>query len=432
MDCAIIKNRRKYPAVKTYRGDRFMNQKTEHSNVKKLQTNYNLLQILYWISICANQGYVAIYLQNKGLQNTEIGLVTGISCILNIFVSLFLSSLPQKIKGLTIRGLLDGMTAVSFTIFLCISYVPLPKFLIMAFYMAMLCISISAVPLLSAIAMDYIRQGKELNFGLSRGMASASYAVSAVVIGQCVDFFDPDILSVIYLLTSLIFLAVLHGLPAQGKEAPSENRKKEKNLFVFIRKYRILFFILAGYSLNFAGAASISTYLINIVKGLGGGTMVYSIAIFIMALSEMPVMTFTRRLMRRYDTMNLIMVSGICYLFRNILICIAPHILFVFAGMLFQSMSFGLLTSLLAYYVADVCDKEDEVMGQSLIAVMTSGVGGTIGNVLGGILQDHMGMNAMLLFIIGVTITGSVIMIVTGYQYKTGSSSPHVNKPFRT
>ena len=100
--------------------------------------------------------------------------------------------------------------------------------------------------------------------------------------------------------------------------------------------------------------------------------------------------------------------------------------------MLFQSMSFGLLTSLLAYYVADVCDKEDEVMGQSLIAVMTSGVGGTIGNVLGGILQDHMGMNAMLLFIIGVTITGSVIMIVTGYQYKTGSSSPHVNKPFRT
>jgi len=394
-----------------------MNGETISNYTKKLQANYNLLQMLYWISACANQGYVAIYLQNKGLLNTEVGLVTGASCILTVFISPSISSLPQKFKGLTIRRLLDIMMAATLAIFLCISYVPLPTALIMVCYMGMLCISVSVVPLLSAIAMDYIRQGKELNFGLSRGMASASYAVSAIIIGQCVDLFDPDILSVIYSVTSIIFLMVLHTLPA-GRQDYAQGSGEKKSVFAFIRKYQVLFYILAGYSLNFAGATSIGTYLINIVKNLGGNTTVYSIAVFIMALSELPAMAFTRKLMRRYHTMSLIMVSGISYLFRNILICIAPHIIFVFIAMVFQSMSFGLLTSLLAYYVADICDEGDVVMGQTLIAVMTSGVGGTIGNVLGGILQDNMGMGAMFLFIITVTAAGSAIMISTGYKCK--------------
>ena len=67
----------------------------------------------------------------------------------------------------------------------------------------------------------------------------------------------------------------------------------------------------------FAAATSLSTYLINVVKNLGGNTSLYGVAIFFMAASEMPVMTITPRLIRRYDSITLIMVAAFFYIIRN-------------------------------------------------------------------------------------------------------------------
>ena len=50
-------------------------------------------------------------------------------------------------------------------------------------------------------------------------------------------------------------------------------------------------------------------------------------------------------------------------------------------------------------------------MGQTLIGMMTTGLGSMMGNVLGGILQDMFGLNAMLLFVTFSTLLGIVIMV---------------------
>ena len=83
----------------------------------------------------------------------------------------------------------------------------------------------------------------------------------------------------------------------------------------------------------------------------------------------------------------------------------------LFIGMMFQSVTYGLLTSVLTYYVADICEKDDQVMGQTLIGMMTTGLGSMMGNVLGGVLQDMFGLNAMLLFVTVSTIIGIIIMV---------------------
>ena len=213
--------------------------------MKKIQFKYNLLHILYWSANCAYQGYTAIYLQNKGLLNTEVGLVTGLGCILTIVVSPFITSLPQRFQYLTIHRLFDIALICSFTIFLFISYVPLPGAAIMVCYTLMLCIFTSMVPFLSLIATDYIRRGAELNFGLSRGRGSVSYAVSAVLLGQCVTSFNPDILAVMAFIFSNVFLAVLHHMP-QNETFHQEHASKGNLLFV-IRRYKVLFFSEVSY-----------------------------------------------------------------------------------------------------------------------------------------------------------------------------------------
>ena len=45
-----------------------------------------------------------------------------------------------------------------------------------------------------------------------------------------------------------------------------------------------------------------------------------------------------------------------------------------------------------------------------MIGMMTSGIGSTLGNVLGGILQDTFGLNALFLFVYFMTAFGAIII----------------------
>lgn len=57
------------------------------ASMKNLQLKYNLLQASFWAASCAICAFIAIFLQAKGLSNTQIGTVTGGACILNIVLS---------------------------------------------------------------------------------------------------------------------------------------------------------------------------------------------------------------------------------------------------------------------------------------------------------------------------------------------------------
>ena len=375
---------------------------------QRLQMQYNFLHILFWLISCALNGFVAIYLKNKGLDNTLIGVVTGASCVLITFVSPMVTNYVQSHKNVTIPKMMDLLMAASAVLFLAISFLPIPAIALIVIYVLNLTMFLCAVPLLSTIAMNYNARGIDLNFGLSRGLGSVSYAASAVGLSMLVDWLNPNWLSVVYACSACLFLLLIHTLPDYQEE--KSETKQSGSIIGVIRTYRTLFFILLGWAFAFAGSTSLSTYLINVVENLGGNTTLYGFAIFAMAASEMPAMAITRKLMRRFDAMPLILVSGFCYVFRNILVALAPNLPVLFIGMMFQSVTYGLLTSVLTYYVADICGKDDQVMGQTLIGMMTTGLGSMLGNVLGGVLQDMYGLSAMLLFVTVSTIIGIVIM----------------------
>lgn len=380
---------------------------------KKIQIRYNLLQILFWIVSCSVSGYVAIYLKAKGLDNTQIGLVTGISCVLIMFLSPMVSSLLQKNTDLTIPSLVTRILLCTTVLFLGVSYLTLPAIVLMVLYVIIISGYLSCVPLVSTVAMNYIERGYDVNFGLARGMGSVSYAISAVVLSCCVELFDPNVLSVIHAVAVGLLLVLINTFP-DYQEGKKKSQTQTGSILIVITKYKLLFVILLGWAFTFSAATTLSTYLINVVENLGGNTTIYGFAIFAMASSELPAMAVTRKLMRKYNTMTLIIVAGLAYLIRNVLIAIAPSLLFVFIGVIFQSFSYGLLTSMITYYVTDTCEKEDQIMGQTLIGIMTTGLGSMSGNVLGGILQDAFGLQAMLTFAIGMTVAGSLILVGTG------------------
>lgn len=372
---------------------------------------YNLLHILYWITSCTIYGYVAVFLQYKGLSNTEIGIVTGGGAAISIVMSPFISSLIYKIKGLTLKKLILILYCLMFIAFLCLALLPLPTFLIMFLYISLICFVVSNVPFLSTICMDYLKTGHYINFGLSRGLGSVSYAMSAVVLGQLIERMNPTIIAYVFIVTGILLLALLFSMP----DCAVERKENEQaiDMWTFIKKYKIFLLILLGFACAFSASTALSTYLINIVKKLGGNTSLYGVAIFAMAASEMPIMAITHSLLKKFKSETLLLVAISCYILRNFTICLAPHLIVLFIGMMFQSVSYGLFTAVITYYVNDYIQMEHQMMGQTMIGIMTTGIGSTIGNVFGGILQDTLGLNSMLIFACLMTLSGVFIVFAT-------------------
>lgn len=379
--------------------------------MKNLQMKYNVLHILFWLSYLSIYGYVAVFLQYRGLSNTDIGIVTGAGAIFSIFLSPFVSSLLTKIKSLSIKKLTLILYIMMFSFFFCLTFLSLPIVLIMFFYIGLLSLVVSIVPFLSMICMDYLKAGQYINFGLSRGLGSVSYAAGAVLVGQLIDIINPTVIGYVHLLSSVLLLILLFSMPDYKIEEdnPLENKS---NIFTIIKNYKTFFIILVAFAFMFAASTSLSTYLINIVKNLGGNTSLYGIAIFCMAASEMPVMSMTHHLLKKYKAETLILVASGFYILRNFTICLAPSLPILLIGMMLQGFSYGLFTATITYYVNDYLKQEDQMMGQTMIGMMSTGLSSAIGNIFGGVLQDAFGLTSMLIFACTLTFIGFVIMFI--------------------
>ena len=378
-----------------------------------LKAKYNFLHLFYWFTGCCINGFIAVFLQSKGLSNTEIGIVTGGSCVATIFLSPFMSSLISKIKGMTIKKLMTFLMLTTVLLYIVMAFLPIPAFLVMIFYVIMYALNMSTVPMLTMIAMNYINEGTYVNFGLARGIGSASWATSALIFGQVVSFLGANILSIAYCVFALVTLFILYHLPeSKITKTKTEEVQEEGSVVTVIKKYKIFFFLLLGFCFMFSGATAIGTYLINIVKSLGGNTSLYGVAMFAMAFSELPVMMTVPKLMKKFNSVTLILVASIFYICRNYTIGLAPNLIVLIIGMMFQGLSYGLFTGVITYYVTYNLDTQDQMSGQTMIGIMTSGIGSTLGNVLGGILQDTIGLNALFTFVYLMTALGAVIIFI--------------------
>lgn len=376
-----------------------------------LKIKYNILHLFYWFTTCCMNGFIAVFLQYKGLSNTEIGLVTGGSCIATIFLSPYMSSLISKIKGLTIKKLMTYIIVTTIVIYLIMSFLAIPVLLVMVLYIIMYALIMSTVPMLTMIAMNYINEGIYVNFGLARGLGSASWATSALVLGQVISFLDVSVLSIAYLIFASLMLFVLYQLP-ESKISNQDEEKEGTSVFGIIKKYKMFFFLLVGFCFMYSGATAVGTYLINIVKNLGGDTSLYGVAMFAMAFSELPVMMSVPKLMKKFNSVTLIVIASIFYVLRNFTIGLAPNLLVLIIGMMFQGLSYGLFTGVITYYVTYNLETQDQMTGQTMIGIMTSGIGSTLGNVLGGVLQDTIGLSALFTFVYFMTAFGALIIII--------------------
>ncbi len=375
-----------------------------------LKNKYNLLYFLYCIAGCCLVEFVTVFLLYRGVSNTQIGLVTGIGCVSSIFLSPWLTGLLGRSPRLNVRDVLGGVYLFMAAVFILLAYMPMPAIAVMAGYTVIYCLYMGTYSFLQVMASDYTAAGMDINFGLARGLGSASWAIAALLLGVAVDATSPAVTGAAFMAATAVMVLLMRTMPV----APSQTGSEEKggSAIAVLKDYPVFFMILLGFTLCKVGMTPLLTYLPNIMTNLGGSTGMFGVAIFVMALSETPVMAMAGRWMEKVDILTLTVIGGIAYVARNFIICFATSVPMLMVGMVFQGFSYGLLTVVAAYYAMYHLKGSDQAMGQTMTTVMTNGFGSTIGNVAGGVLQDTLGINSMYIFACGMTVLGALVIIM--------------------
>lgn len=389
----------------------------------QVKHQYSVVQALYWMTSCALAGYAAVYLQDRGLSNTLIGVVVGGAAFFSMVVQPLVAQIAESISWLTVKRTIQLLVVGMAVMFGALTVFPIPVAGVVVLYMGMNILNYCMPPMLSAMGMEFINQGYYLNFGLSRGLGSISYAVCAAILGFVIDRFFPGVLGYVYVvLAVLLFLAVsvMEDLGVGEKNSSQmrerkclgkEKRDTGENIWKVIWKNKTFVCLMIGFCLANMNNAAVATYTVNIIKKLGGTDTILGFANFVSAATEMPVMLLFGYFMKKGNCIRLLKVSALFFVIKPLILVDAGILPMVFLGLGLQGLSFGMFTPAAVYFVNSSLAPEHRVRGQAIFSVITAGAATCGGNLLGGWLQDTFGLDTMLWVCVSMAVIGLLFVI---------------------
>lgn len=372
---------------------------------------YSLMQIFYWIMFCALYAFSNSYLSYKGLPVEQIGYILAISSLLSVLFQPIMAKLIDNHEKITVRNTLIFSFFLMFLscIILFISNIKIINILA---YIVLITSLLNTQTFIYVFIFEYINLGENVNFGLSRGLGSISFAIASFIygkVGQNIGF------SFIPIFSALLLIFVILMIFSFKKIDKVENRKekiKEKSFLEFVKTYPKYCIFLLGIILVFIVHNSLNTFSKDIVEHFNLGAYEVGISFMLAAAVELPVMYSIVYLSKKIGYDNLLKISAVSFFVKILITYIAIKVNNVnvyYIAQLSQMGAYAIYVPVSVYYTNELMQENDRVKAQAYI-----GVAGTIGIILGNMFGGQIikVFNVEMLILIGliITIIGSTIM----------------------
>ena len=375
----------------------------------KAKITYMLSQAVFWCTYGISWSYTASFLSSKGYSSFIIGLVTGIGAVISVILQPVIAAVTRRFNVLCTKRNIIILKTLSLATSAFIMLNPPGAYTTAVLFTVLTAIDASVPSMLSALAMDYINGGNQLNFGLARGCGSISYAIFTLILGYVVQYLGADILMAMYIVLGLINIITVILFPADNSEEYFADNNKDSNI---LRKYPFLIFFLTACVLLYIAHNIFNVFLLNIVQRAGGDNTNLGIALAISAFVELPTMAAIVKIAKKISIEKVILVSSISFTLKAAACVFAVSIPAVYAVSAMQMIAFALFTPGSVYFINKHMQPHDSAIGQSLIGSCTLGLGGTLGNIIGGLVIDIAGLTPTLIFSAILSTCGTVVMFM--------------------
>lgn len=386
---------------------------------KKISYMYVLMHVVFWCTYAITWSYTAVYLKSCGYDNSVVGLVTGIGAVISVILQPVLASVSISWKQMHTRNLMMILKVCSL-VFTVLMMMKLPGiYTVAVLFTGLAAIDASIPSMLSSLAMDCVNSGKYVNYGLARGCGSIAYAVFSLFLGYATEWFGTGCLLVLYVITGIVTVVMMGCFPYHMAEKKEEKKTKSDSpsvISVFFRYPFLKYFLLASVLL-FMGHNMLNVFLLNIIERAGGTSSNLGIALAISACVELPVMVCFVKLSEKISVEKLLVISAFFFTIKSIFTFFAVNMGFVYIVQFMQFGAFALFTPASVYFINKAMHHQDGGLGQALLGSCSLGLGGTLGNVFGGLILDHAGLGQMIICAAVLSAAGVVFMTVSSRLY---------------
>lgn len=408
--------------------------------MKKIQILYALVHAIFWCGYVISSSYTAVYLEGVGYNSTLIGIVTGIGAVCSVGIQPLLAVLIDKVSFLNNINNLLILKVINIVMAIVIMMKLPGAYTIAVMFCVILMMDASAPSIISSIAMEYNNRGGNINYGFGRGVGSMFFACFSMVLGYIVKGSGYEILMTLYIAANiavigmiLIFqsaekkslaqIAMQDDQAMDGQEGSEDGDSAgEKETFsaaTLLKDYPFLLPFLVSTVFIFISHMIVNTFLINMVERVGGNSSHLGISLALGAAMELPVMSLFIYLEKKIPVQKLLVISTLFFTVKPFISFIAPNIPVFFVGQFIQFGGYALYTPAAVFFMNKALKDKDRNVGQALIGACSLGIGGTVGNIIGGVIIDRMGVGAMELAAVGFAAVSIIFMLICYKKYVT-------------
>lgn len=384
----------------------------------RLNGHYILMQMGFWTMFAAICAYQAALLLARGFTNSDVGIIIAVRCLAGIVCQPLLGGFADKHPKIPLKWIVVASLGLSFCAAVVFLLHPMQMAGTLVVMFLMGGFEISAYPLMDALAIQYINQGVPIRYSLGRGLGSISYAVCCIFLGFQAGRFGVETTLITHAVLMVLEMAFIATFPtfcpdAAQLDLPDAARPKPQSALALLRSNPRFCKMLLAIFFGLTGILPLSNFLINIIQSRGGGTPDLGLALFIMAGFELPTAFLFQRLLRRFGSGHLLLMS-LCFCAAKVLcVLLAPSLFWVYLSQPLQMLGYGLFTPASVFFVNESVPEGDRVKGQTLMMVASNGFGGVAGSLLPGVVLDLGGVNAMLLFCLACCLAGAALAYFT-------------------
>lgn len=398
-------------------------------STRRLDVHYIVMQAGYWAMFAAICAYQAALLQERGFSNSQVGLLIAIRCLAGIVCQPLLGGFADRHPRIPLRLIVTLSLLLSLAVAVVFQFVPMGMAGTAAVLVVLGGFEISAYPLMDAMAIQFINIGVPIRYSLGRGIGSMAYALTCVVLGLQVSRWGVE--STLLTHSALVALVILlvvtypafHAAP-QAQDAPPAERPH--SVWYLLRANPRFALMLCSILLGITAVLPMSNFLVNVIESRGGTSADLGLALFVMAGFELPTAFIFQRLLRRFGSGRLILISMVFCVLKPVALLLSFNYATVILAQPLQMLGYGLFTPASVYFVNESVPQADRVRGQTIMMVASNGMGGMLGSYVAGRALDLGaglpigGANLMLLC---CTALGAVSVLLAFLALKAKKSA---------
>jgi PPP family 3-phenylpropionic acid transporter len=352
-----------------------------------------LFYFLFYAANAAYMPYLVLYYQSLGFTGTQIGLLASLSPLLFMLGAPLWTGLADATRRHRLVMSIAILIAIT-----CALLMPWMRgFLPVGVIVFLFSLFGSPVNSFADSATMNMLEGKKELYGRLRLGGTFGWMIASLVFGILIE--DHGLRLAFYLFAIVMFLALLVSQSFTFKGAEMRGSFLSGARSLLANRRFVLFLLMA--LVSGIGLSSVNNYLFPYMEELHATKSMMGLAQFISTISEVPLLIFSNRLLKRLKPYKLLVLGMLFTALRLLLYAAISTPQVVLVSQLMNGLTYALVWVAGVSYADQSVPPGMSATGQGLFSAVIFGVGAAIGGFAGGVLLEALGGRNMFL-IVGV------------------------------